>query len=424
MNTWSYQSRQREGSVLLITLLISLGLGVVLTSYLLMIHDHYVRVVRSQARHSALTMAEAGVEEALAQLNSVTLTNTVPAGNGWDLIDGLHQLPTPRALLGGQYGAAYTQSVPPTIYASGYATVPTISDTVERVIAAKTTLAPLFSVGAAAQGAITMNGKNLMTDSFDSTSQYYSGPGGVYDPSEAKENGDIGSVGGFLNFGDLEIRGRVFLGAAATNVWASNYDVTGVTVRDFNADFPEVLPPFETAERIPQPGNVGPTNYTYFLSGYDYQTTNLSGSVYVATNVNAVLYVTGNANITKLVVSPGATLKLYVGGGSATFGQVTVSGTAKNFQYYGLPGNTNITIIGHNRLTGTVYAPDARFRGGERSPGDSFVDFDLFGAIVVGSIDMRSNFKLHFDESLKNASANGGPVRGFVVTSWEELPPP
>jgi hypothetical protein len=397
----------------MITLFIALGLGLVLASYLLMIRGQYVSAVRSQAWHSALTMAEAGVEEALAQLNSVPFNNTVPTGNGWILTDDLHQITTPRTLLGGQYGAAYKPNMPPTIYATGYATVPTISATIERVLEVKTMLAPLFSIGAAVRGAITLNGKDLRTDSFDSTDQYY-------DPSEPKKNGDIGSVRGFLYFAEVDIRGRVFLGATAANTPGPGYQVTGPVVNDFNADFPDVLPPFETAERTPEPG----TNYTYLLSEFNYQTTNLNGSVFVASNASAILYVTGDANITTLVVAPGASLKLYVGGTNTTFGQVTVFGTATNFQYYGLPANTNVTMIGHDTLTGTIYAPNATFRGGERSPGDSFVDFNLYGAIVANSIDMRSNFRLHFDESLKNAAANGGLVRGFVVSSWRELPPP
>lgn len=424
MNTSQQKPGGREGSVLLITLLIALGLGVVLASYLLMIRAQYVSVVRSQAWHSALTMAEAGVEEALAQLNAVTFTDSIPYGNGWSLADGLYQPEQPRSLLDGQFGVAYTPNVPPTIYATGYATVPTLSATIERVLEVKTALAPLFNIGATVRGAVTMNGKDLMTDSFDSTSQYYSGPGGVYDPSEAKENGDIGTESGIVNAGDVNIHGRLFLGAAATNVWTPGNDVTGLIFRDFNVEFPDAAPPFASSDRPPLPGDVGSTNYTYLLKGLDYQTNYLNGSVYVTNNANAVLYVTGNANITALVIAPGASLKLYVGGDSTTFGPVTVSGTATNFQYYGLPGNTNITMMGYDRLTGTLYAPSAAFRGGERSPGDSFIDFDLYGAIVVDSIDMRSDFKLHFDESLKNAPANGVPVRGFVATSWVELPPP
>lgn len=416
--------RRREGSVLLITLFIGLGLGLVLASYLLMIRSQYVSVVRSQAWHSALSLAEGGVEEALAQLNSVPFSNAIPSGNGWMLVDGLYQAEQARTLLEGQFGAAYTASMPPTIYATGYATVPTLSATIERVLEVKTAVAPLFSVGAAVRGAIAMNGRLLYTDSFDSTDPYYSGSGGSYDPSEAKSNGDIGSVGGVINCSDLDIHGRVFLGAAATNVWESSDVITGTTRRDFNADFPEVKPPFENCDRPPLPGMIGSTNYTYLLRGYDYQTNELNGSLYVTNDAAAVLYVTGDANITSLVIAPGASLKLYVGGGNTSLGQVYVYGTATNLQYYGLSGNTNLTMMGYDRLTATVYAPNARFRGGERSPGNSFDDFNLYGAMVVESVDMRSDLKLHFDESLKAAPANGHLARGFVITSWHELPPP
>lgn len=416
--------RRREGSVLLITLFIGLGLGLVLASYLLMIRSQYVSVVRSQAWHSALSLAEAGVEEALAQLNSLPFSNAVPSGNGWTLVDGLYQPEQARSLLEGQFGAAYTASMPPTIYATGYATVPTLSATIARVLEVKTVVAPLFSVGAAVRGAIAMNGNQLITDSFDSTDPYYSGPGGSYDPSEAKSNGDIGCMGGVLDFSDVDIHGHVFLGATATNVWEAYDDVTGVTRGDFNADFAEVKPPFENCDRPPLPGMIGSTNYTYVLRGYHYQTNELNGSLYVTNDAAAVLYVTGDANITSLVVAPGASLKLYVGGGNTSLGRVYVFGTATNLQYYGLPGNTNLIMMGYDQLTAAIYAPNARFRGGERWPGTSFNDFDLYGAMVVESVDMRSDLKLHFDESLKATPANGHLARGFVITSWHEMPPP
>jgi hypothetical protein len=117
--------------------------------------------------------------------------------------------------------------MPPTIYATGYATGPTISATIERVVG-QDCAGALFSAGAL-PAEYSMNGKRLFTDSFDSTSPYYSGPGGVYDPNEARENGDLGHILGILNAAEVEIHGRVFWGGI-TNVWASSYGVTGATV--------------------------------------------------------------------------------------------------------------------------------------------------------------------------------------------------
>jgi hypothetical protein len=415
VNTLRHKSRQREGSVLMITLFIALGLGLVLASYLLMIRAQYVSVVRSQAWHSALTMAEAGVEEALAQLNSVPFTNTVPTGNGWILAaDDLYQVGSPRSLLGGQYDVAYRPymlTVPPKIYiyATGYATVPTLSATITRVVEAETIQAPLFSVGATVRGTIKLNGKNLSTDSYDSASYPY-----VYQDDLATGYGDVASAGGITNFGNVDIHGRFFLGATATSTGGPNFSVSNDIYNDFNADFVEIPPPFQNPDRAPEPGS----NYTYVLNGYHYQTNVLNGSLYVA--ADAVLYVTGDANITNLDIASGASLKLYVGGGNTTLHQVDVeSKLPADFQYYGLPGNSNITIIGHDKLIGTIYAPNATFQAGE-----GLSAFEISGAIIVDSIDMHSDFRLHFDASLKNAPADGRPVRGFVVTSWQELPPP
>lgn len=389
---------------MLITLFIALGLGLVLASYLLMIRAQYASVVRSQAWHSALTMAEAGVEEALAQLNA---TNALPS----------YEWSSSNNLIGGAYAVSYTPpDTAPTIYATGYATVPTISATIARVVEVKTTLAPLLSVGAAVRGNLKMNGKKLFTDSYDSGNWPYS-----YDhPNGPRTHGDVAIAGGITNFGTVDIDGRLFLGATATSTGGPNFSVSSNIFTDFNAEFSEVLPPFQSPDRAPQPG----TNFTFVLSGYNYQTNTLNGSVLVT--ASAVLYVTGNANITNLDIAAGASLKLYVGGGSTTFGQVNVDGSPKDFQYYGLPGNTNITMIGYDKFTGIIYAPNARFRAGERFSGPPFYfnDFDLYGAVVTDTIDMRSDLKLHFDENLKNVSANGGPVRGFIVTSWQELPPP
>src|SRR5437879_5608311 len=61
------------GSVLLVTLATCVILGVLMGSYLSMIKTHHFSVARGQAWNSALVVAEAGVEEALAQLNDTNL---------------------------------------------------------------------------------------------------------------------------------------------------------------------------------------------------------------------------------------------------------------------------------------------------------------------------------------------------------------
>src|SRR6266704_1299953 len=61
------------GSVLLVTLATCIILGVLMGSYLSMIKSQHFSVARGQAWNSALVVAEAGVEEAMAQLNDTNL---------------------------------------------------------------------------------------------------------------------------------------------------------------------------------------------------------------------------------------------------------------------------------------------------------------------------------------------------------------
>src|ERR1051326_663526 len=79
------QNNQR-GSALVVTLFITASLLIGIASYLLLVRAQYVSVVRSQAWNASMTMAEAGVEEALAQLNPGALATTIQVdrtANGW-----------------------------------------------------------------------------------------------------------------------------------------------------------------------------------------------------------------------------------------------------------------------------------------------------------------------------------------------------
>src|SRR5436190_22175733 len=65
--------RDCEASVLLITIGVCLILGLLMGSYLTMIKTQHFSVARARAWNSAIVVAEAGVEEAMAQLNDTNL---------------------------------------------------------------------------------------------------------------------------------------------------------------------------------------------------------------------------------------------------------------------------------------------------------------------------------------------------------------
>src|SRR6267378_2759623 len=73
-----------RGSALLVTLFVTTALLIGIGSYLLLVRAQYVSVARSQAWNAAMTMAESGAEEALAQLNpGVIVVLPDRTANGW-----------------------------------------------------------------------------------------------------------------------------------------------------------------------------------------------------------------------------------------------------------------------------------------------------------------------------------------------------
>jgi choice-of-anchor A domain-containing protein len=115
-------------------------------------------------------------------------------------------------------------------------------------------------------------------------------------------------------------------------------------------------------------------------------------------------------------IDPNASLKLYVGSTSASIGGNGVlnqSGSALNFQYYGLPSNTSLALGGNAEFRGTIYAPNADFTlsGG----GNTVTDF--IGSSITKTVKMDGKFNFHYDEALRRV----GPSRGYIVTSWQEI---
>src|SRR2546423_10422857 len=84
----SCERANRElGGLLLMTLLVCLVLGILIGSYLSLIQNQNLTGSRGQAWNNALSVAESGVEEALAHLNSGVSSNNL-AVNSWVSLGG------------------------------------------------------------------------------------------------------------------------------------------------------------------------------------------------------------------------------------------------------------------------------------------------------------------------------------------------
>jgi hypothetical protein len=431
---WSAARRRTDtGSTLVVCLILTVILGTALGSYLLLARSQSVMTAQSHAWNSALALAEAGVEEAMAHINTQYGTNNNLAGNGWGGPPAGPYGPIVRTLsssngLIGSYGVRLVRNPVngyPIIYATGYTVVPVIGKPIARVVEMTTATTPAFAGAIAALNNITFKGNDVKVDSYDSMDPNHS-TNGMYDPTKRKAGGDVASNFGFVDVGNANVNGKVRTGPngsyttgpngfAGDLFWKGPGVQPGWYINDFNADFMDAALP--TSYSGVPPTGVG-TN-TYILGSIDYK---INGKLALKTGEN--ILVTGNARLyvtdeilmqgqSTITILPGASLTVYCAGASAQFTSVNTAGNANTFNYVGLPTNKSVVWNGNAQYVGTVYAPQALYELG--GGGNNIMDYQ--GACVVSGVVINGKFNFHYDEGLKRR----GPMTSYRVHSWREL---
>lgn len=268
---------------------------------------------------------------------------------------------------------------------------------------------PLFKYAVAAQEGITFNGNNSWVDSFDSGDPNWS-TNGLYDPNRRRSNGNLAVNYGDVGLGNVKVMGLLLKSTEGSVILGPNCSVgdaswvsliygiqPGWVKSGTGVYMPDATVPF-TGGFTPSAGWVGTNFYDYFLFEGDYVLTSFAGNAIVLRS--ARLYVTSFFNLSgrnRLVIAPGASLKLYVRPPSAFIGGggvVNQTGNATNFQYYGLPGNTNVSLV-TNSLIGVLYAPGAHFVFNSATGSNH-----LSGAVVSRTASVSGAAQIHFDERL------------------------
>jgi len=392
-----------------------------LAGYLTLVSGQQQSVSRSQKWNSALDLAEAGIEEGLAQANASPNDFSV---NSWGVSNGTNYGPVIRTLSGGTYGVCIKGSNTPTIYATGCVTAPMSSTVLMRTVRVTTQVLPLFNVGLGAVGNINMNGNGMATDSWNSHSTNLSN-NGFYTSSKTSTNGDVASEQGIVNIGNHTINGNLYLGPTASYTSGTN-QILGDLDKNYNVNFPDVKVPAAVAS-APTATIVGSgSNKTNLISSTGNYTINNDYPIVVASNVTATITLTSQTfdqPITlqgSLSASTLASIVIYANPNSAngTFslsgdsGMGAVNGTPLNFLVYGTPNVTSITMSGNSAFIGAIYAPEAVLTlngGGNNS--------NLQGAAIVKSVTLNGHYDFHYDEAL----ASWGPAKSFTANSWQEL---
>lgn len=448
LNPQSY----RQGSALLVILLTCVIIGFTLASYLVLVSSQNRSVMRSMAWNSAIPVLEAGIEEALTQLKYRDVHQL--HSNGWIPVNG--QFAKEIRITDSYCQVAIDVSNPtPVIYSTAYVPAPlsswvqsgTIQGQVgpslddsrfrqgylKRSVRVQTLRNALFARGMVAEDDINLNGNNVTTDSYHSKLPSRS-TNGKYDPAKRGDKGDVATNSGLINsvnVGNANIMGKVSTGKGGKVAIGPNGAVgdlawhagggsgmqPGAFTDDMNAVFDPVEVPFTSGYSIPAGGTVGGTSYNYLLGSGNYQLGSFGGTVLVTGD--AVLHVTSSISFSgnnSLVIAPGASLQVYMSGQTASFsGNATwnADGSPLQLQYFGLPGNTSVSIAGNGAFSGTIYAPsaDLTLNGGGKD------EYDFSGASISKTVKMNGKVQFHYDEAL----ADYGLYTGYIPVSWDEI---
>jgi len=440
-----------SGNILLVSLVATAIVGLTLVAYLRLVGGQNQTVTRSQAWNASIPVIEAGMEEALTHLNKHGTTNILcdnwqRSGSGYLMQRAISEEAYYNVYI---YNWTAGATNPPIIESRGFIrppvtvasltppsgpmfavmAVPTQPDTslLARGVRATCKSDPLFSKGMVAIGNIDMNGANVTTDSFNSLTT--NNVNGRFAPSVALHRGDVATDSQLVNVANATINGSVSTGPGG-NVAVQNGTVTGSITDDMNTDFPEIGCPFSSGWNAPDVTTstiIGGVTYAAIFQGGTGRNYVISPTSQYSLTGPAKVRIEGIVNIlfrygfrfsgsAGFALAPGAKLTIYAGGDVNISGSgFSNSGDPTQLVIYGLAGCTSMGCSGNGEFCGLIYAPYAALTLG--GGGNSL--FAFTGASVSKTSTLGGNTTFYYDEALQMR----GPIRGYVLTTWNEMSP-
>jgi Tfp pilus assembly protein PilX len=416
--------QREQGTVLVTTLVMSMLIAIVIAALLFVAQQHNQMTARSRVWSSEIPLAEAGVEEAMALINSRPSTLQ---SEGWQRINSTNFWKR-REFTNAYFHAtilpssASLSAATNTIVSIGFARVPLRTNYTRRTVVAIAKLGPP-DFGIVSKTTISMNG-NPYIDSYDSSDPRFS-TNGVYDPTKRRDRAGVATTSSLspaIDTGGGDIYGSAATGPGGTvsgdvgdGAWLASGGTgsqPGHVTDDYNAAITDVaLPSPWNPNLIALPRIIDGVTYAHGLSAGDWQfNTDVSGSIYVEGKVR--VYFRRDFKIsggTAIRLAPGATLEMYMGGDMDLSGSaiINTAGIPANCTIYGLPTCRSIKYSGGAEIIAKLYAPQADIRISG--------DFDFSGSMVGNSIRLSGNCAVHYDEAL------GGDGPDYKIVSWEEL---
>ena len=263
---------------------------------------------------------------------------------------------------------------------------------------------------------------NAIVDSYDSRN-------GAYGGSNMGSEGHVGTNG--TDYGDIDLasNARIY-GNAVSGPESIPEDVI---ITWGNAEIfgeldslsePNAMPSVPLPESLLYKGD-------YFLGGNDLDTIDESG-VYtsfrldsnctVTITADVTLYITGEFSMrsnSQLVIADGIKVTIYLGGSFVQESNTQINNLSEDptsLLIYGTDSfNGEMEWNSNSELWGSVYVPKANVHLNSNA--------DFYGSISGKSFDCDSNSKIHYDLALAALVLDGADGTPYTIKSWQEVIP-
>ncbi|NIM89961.1 MAG: hypothetical protein GTO17_03330 [Candidatus Aminicenantes bacterium] len=418
--------KEERGAVLVIGVLFLTFMLLLAIPFLFQVSNERRSAEKSYKAFAALSMAEAGVERAIWELNSGDIYS-------WSGTSSLRSMNIGSFLTsdGETMGSIDIRVIDPegdTPVVESTGQVPYIGSlTVNRTARVELWRGDgshyLFGYGIFGDEGININSK-AQTDSYNSTIA-------DYDPQNPGTNGDIGTNATHLGCIFLANNARVY-GNATTGYESMPEDIIITQPGSVHSGdklamtkpqpLPSVAPPEESLSFMGE-YFLGPGLQDVISESGEFTSFRLENSSKVTITADVTLYVTGDFSMnsfSQIEIAEGASVTVYLGG---TFTQHS------NTQVNNLTMDpTKLLFLGTDSFNGSLdWNATTTFYGSVYTPRAAVnynSDADFYGAISGKYVDINSAAELHYDEALgKHKVYTGTTLDTYIVKSWHELVP-
>lgn len=402
-----------RGVVLIIAVIITVSMTIIFTPFLYRLSSSYRSAERSFQSLAAMSLAEAGAERAIWELNHGDISS-------WDGDEDLRTLTISSSETGN--GEIVIQvynpeESNPEVVAIGKVPL-TGSQTVDKtvIVILEKSGESVFDYATFADQGIALN-FNATIDSYDSEEGDYGG-------ENVDSDGHIGTNA--TSYGSITLTSNAEVYGDASSGPGSNPDIA---IKTWSGSViygeKQALSGAKELTSVSAPEGL-PNRGAYIQNGgqaaisssgqYSYFELNNNSKVTITTDVT--LYFTGpvflNGN-SELELAEDVTAKFYLADHYEQNSQSEVNAASKDpskLLVFGTDGLADMNWNGNSTFYGAVYGPSADMEINSTS--------EIFGSITARYLQMNSNSQIHYDEALEDTEVSLGSSSLYSVKSWHE----